>query len=376
MRSPTMRSLFSIVISLLLSLYFDSVHAFCMTAANCAGPLAQCQSGFDCVALICQVRYKANMTPCANETACTHSSFCDGSTLVCPLNRKLNGIPCATPPGVEPSPCQSYQCLNGACVSVLKNSSMLCGIAPPCFSQPRCSGVDDRCLPPQVLKGDACGTTAPNATDTCRGPSICSDRGDCEPTALDKGARCRAAVDACDLPEFCDGNSLECPLDLRSRIPACDTTKAATVTTMQTSESDSSSSSNVVASTLSMKNSDSKTLVGPAQFSEPTNNTALIAGIVGGVGGLLLFIAAIAVVVVVARNRRARRKADATSVSDSNTVSMSTSNQYNRLSISPAPTQQQYSSVSKVQVGQYDSMSMNQNQNQNQDQDIYTVGNL
>jgi hypothetical protein len=341
---------------LLLTLMHVRVRALCFAAGDCTGPLAPCQSAFFCDGITCRMRIKPNNASCAAARDCTFESLCDGVNAGCPAPRhKPNGTACSNGGAND---CQERMCSNGVCISVFKNRSSPCGAAQPCFNAPLCSGNGNVCLPPTVRVGDTCGARGSlSVAEPCRAPDVCDSSGNCLPPNsgggfVAAGVVCRAAADECDLPEQCSGASFQCPPD--SRNASCDACRAAASTPTHPDPNAISARANTAPSLSNDGLVGVTTVAGPALFSAPaTSGAALIAGIVGGIGGFLIICAIAAVIVVRIRRDRDRGNETQTTAAASDT------------GVRSSRSSSQYETVTKVRVGQYDAGVIN-----------YQIGNL
>ncbi len=157
--------------------------AACPNGQGCGGP-GDCISGF-CNAGTC--------TACMNESQCVSGSYCNGGVCEPQLG---DGLPCAQ---------------QAACVHV-------CSVDGVCCNQ-LCDGPCQSCL--TQFSGAMTGTCSPDLPNdpeqNCAAdPSSCQT-GNCQGAVCEPASAlvvCRPAMDVCDAPEQCNGNTAGCPPDL------------------------------------------------------------------------------------------------------------------------------------------------------------------
>jgi hypothetical protein len=117
-------------------------------------------------------------------------------------------------------PCAGTICRNGACC---RPERAKCGKGRQCCSG-RCRNGRCRC--------DAAKCPQPLLDEPCKQAKCVSDRCDFAPAPATK--MCRPAAAACDAAEFCDGASLDCPIDKPADAgTVCEAAKCTDQTTLQ-----------------------------------------------------------------------------------------------------------------------------------------------
>lgn len=168
--------------------------------AECALPGSKCTQRAECHSGVCNII--ENVT-CAHECACDASTTCDASTGQC----------------VAPTSCNHEFCYDGdMCTLGDRCDGNVCVPGPfsPCdaFSTTTCQYNECNeggCVTLNRPDGLPCSTDIPRGP--CSGEDIC-ENGQCVRRYRD-GEVCReAGPGGCDLPEYCNGWSDNCPDDL------------------------------------------------------------------------------------------------------------------------------------------------------------------
>ena len=102
---------------------------------------------------------------------------------------------------------------DGTCTDNVKPYPFVCRVTNGfCDNKEVCDGKNKEC-PTEGYKpiGTICGDPISGACDEA---DICDGQGSCIYKVASNGTLCRAAQDACDVSEFCDGLSAECPANM------------------------------------------------------------------------------------------------------------------------------------------------------------------
>lgn len=213
------------------------------SGATCRSEDGSCDVSEECTGtdINCPPDVRApDSTPCEDGNACTADDSCMGGACVsgpagnagticrstgnpCDVDETCTGTDTACPPDVgapdhttcdDENPCSvNDECLGGSCTGSPGNPGALCFKPPPfapCELQEFCTGTSTDCPPIEIAPaGTPCGSSGACTTSECDGSSRFCFSSSPKPA----GTVCRAATDACDLAETCDGTTDACPFD-------------------------------------------------------------------------------------------------------------------------------------------------------------------
>jgi hypothetical protein len=158
-----------------------------------------------------QCQFASSSTVCRNSAGvCDPAENCTGSSATCPADAKSTAV-CRAAAG-DCDVTESCDGINDDCpANGFVSSSTVCrAAAGECDLAENCPGNAPTC-PADAKKagGTACTSDGnPCSLDQCDGTNDA-----CQHPAGNAGATCRAAADACDVAETCDGSSTVCPAD-------------------------------------------------------------------------------------------------------------------------------------------------------------------
>jgi hypothetical protein len=155
----------------------------CDPLLGCQGSSVACNDNNTCTVSSCVNGSGCQFTPRPSDTQCDDGDECTVDD-VCGPAANCSGVPLCSP-----KQCASVVCSAGDCIYSPANQTQNC---TPTTAQ-TCPGGLTPCL----------------AGYTCQGVS-------CLPLYHPASTLCRAAVDECDLPDYCSGSSACCPLDIKA----------------------------------------------------------------------------------------------------------------------------------------------------------------
>ena len=164
----------------------------CDATETCSGSSMSCPG---------DLRVSAGTVCRAASGNCDLSETCDGSSINCPSDLKQpNGLTCTGINKCYPYTCQSGTCTQGG-TQINCNDGRSCTI-DDCDPGIGCVYDNSNC---QCTTAAQCDDTNPCTVDSCLEEV-------CQHTPGNSGAICRASVGPCDISEYCNGLSSNCPV--------------------------------------------------------------------------------------------------------------------------------------------------------------------
>jgi len=177
----------------------------CDVAESCDGVSVNCPAnGFVGAGTQCR----------ASAGVCDVAEFCTGGSALCPANDfEPDTLECRPSAG----DCDAAEFCTGFTAACPTDKVSPAGT--PCGDQtstecdnPNTCNATGQCLNRFVAPGTLCGNPIPQ--DICDDPDRCDGAGACSPQFKANTFECRPAGGNCDQPEFCPGNSAQCPADV------------------------------------------------------------------------------------------------------------------------------------------------------------------